>query len=83
MALKKYIVLGAKGLISEALRELEPTAAARDVLVPSIIRSKLAGGRDIRVSHSMVADGPKLVELDELAASAINLNADVRALEAV
>ena len=70
---KKYILLARKGLFNEALRKLEP----------GVVKPEFAGGREIRIIHSIVANGPKLVELDDLAAREMNLHPDLRILPVV
>ncbi len=76
---KRYILLPRKGYLTEALRELAPKVESFEhPYAPFVVKSKLAGGRDIRVIRSIVAHGPKLVELDDLAAEDIDRSLDVR-----
>lgn len=79
---KRYILLPRKGLLHEALGELHPGEAkglveSKKPHLPFTVQSKLAGGRDIRVIHSIIANGPKLVELDDLVAGELDRNPDV------
>jgi len=81
---KEYILLARKGLFNERLKELEPPVDfIKSHDAPFVVKSELAGGMDIRIIHSIVANGPKLVELDDLAAGEINRHQDVRALPVV
>jgi subtilisin len=85
---KRYILLPRKGLLNEALRELHPGEArglveSKKPYAPVTVKSMLAGGRDIRVIHSIVANGPKLVELDDLAAGELDRHPDVRRLPVI
>ncbi len=76
--LKRYILLARKGFLTDALSELDPGRGLTESPTPFVIKSKIAGGRDIRVIHSVTANGPKLVELDDLAAEAVERNPDVQ-----
>ncbi len=85
---KRYILLPRKGLLNVALRELHPGEArglveSKKPQAPVTLKSMLTGGRDIRVIRSVVADGPKLVELDDLAAAEVDRHPDVRRLPVV
>jgi hypothetical protein len=60
--LKQYILLPLKGFLNEALGELDPN---KDRPLPFFVTPSFTGGRKIRVIDSIVAHGPKLVEMDE------------------
>ncbi len=84
--LRRYILLPRKGWNHESLRELNPEKGhglAQDFRKsqgPVLLKSKLAGGRDILVHRSIMADGPKVVDLDDIAAGEINRHPDVHIL---
>jgi hypothetical protein len=80
---KEYILMARRGFFNEALRELAPVVESKGPHAPFVVKSMLAGGRDIRVIHSTAANGPKLVELDELAAREVDRHPDVRRLPVV
>ena len=77
---KEYILLARKGFFNEKLKALEPPVGFIKSHAPFVAKSELAGGMDIRILHSIVANGPKLVELDDHAAGQINRHNDVRAV---
>lgn len=79
---KEYILLARKGFRNEALKELPHQERMIGFKRPDgdIIKPKLAGGREVRIIHSIAADGPKLVEMDDLAAREVNLHPEVCAL---
>jgi len=80
---KRYILLPRKGYLSEALKELDPGMGLTESHAPFFVKSNLAGGRDIRIIHSIVAHGPKLVELDDLAAEEVDRHSEVRRLPVI
>jgi len=88
---KRHILLPKKGFFTEALRELTPVvdsggwglAKRKGPPTPVAIKSIIAGGRDILVIHSVVPNGPKLVELDDLAAMEVDRHPDVRRLPVI
>ncbi len=86
--LKRYMLLPRKGFLNESLKELHPEESrglveSKKPYAPFVVKSKLLGGRDIRVIHSIAADGPKLVELDDFAAREVDRNPEVRRLPVI
>lgn len=80
---KRYILLPREGYLSEALKELDPGMGLTESHAPFVVKSMLAGGRDIRIIHSIVAHGPKLVELDDPAAEEVDRHPEVRRLPVI
>ena len=74
---KRYILLPREGFLHEALRHLAPVGESEMPHAPFTVKSTLAGGRDVLVIDSIEADGPKLVECDDLAAAEIDRHPDV------
>ena len=75
--LKRYILLPREGFINEALRELDPMVGLIESRSPFVLNSDLAEKREIRVIHSIMAHGPKLVEMNDEAARNVDQNRDV------
>ncbi len=75
--LKRYILLPRKGYLHEALRHLAPVGESKIPHARFAVKSMLAGGREVLVIDSIKADGPKLVECDDLAAAEIDRHPEV------
>jgi subtilisin family serine protease len=74
---KRYILLPREGFLHESLRHLAPVGGTEMSPAPFTVKSTLAGGREVLVIDSIEADGPKLVECDDLAAAEIDRHPDV------
>ncbi len=72
---KQYLLTPRKGFLSEALKELHPLEESIGPPRPFMVKkTNLAGGKEIRVIHSILPQGPKVVELDDEAARAVDQN---------
>jgi subtilisin len=71
----RYILLPRVGLMGS--KELA-SLPGPPYLVP--IRPHFAGGREIRILHSIINHGPKLVEMDDFTAREVNNSPHVRAM---
>lgn len=75
--LKRYILLPREGFFNEALSVFDPVAGFDGPFKPFVVTTDLAGNRKVLVLDSIVAQGPKLVEMDDKAAHNINKSPDV------
>jgi hypothetical protein len=74
---KRYILLPREGFHNEALSALDPVVGFDGPHKPFVIKTSLSGNREIRVIDSIVAQGPKLVEMDDETARNIDKSRDV------